>query len=301
MKDRTTADEIRHRFQQLNVWKRGDQRAPHKPLLVLYALGRLQRGDPRMIAYADVDRRLRELLEEFGPSRKRFHPEFPFWRLQSDGVWTVTYDGEMDRRTGSNDVPRSELLAHEAAGGFARDVQAELQRDPALLQLIARGILDEHFPDSLHDEIADAVGLTLGWSSQVRRRRDPRFRDHVLQAYEYRCAICGLDLRLRHVPLALEAGHIKWHQAGGPDIVPNGLAMCSIHHKAFDRGAIGLSEELTIQLSADLHGGDGFKNWFLQFQGRALQQPQGRSQLPDPKFLRWHQREVFHGPARPSA
>jgi putative restriction endonuclease len=35
-----TRDSVLHLFDKLNVWKRDDQRAPHKPLLVLYALGR---------------------------------------------------------------------------------------------------------------------------------------------------------------------------------------------------------------------------------------------------------------------
>jgi putative restriction endonuclease len=33
-------DSILERFNRLNVWSRGGQRAPHKLLLVLYALGR---------------------------------------------------------------------------------------------------------------------------------------------------------------------------------------------------------------------------------------------------------------------
>ena len=34
------SDTVLKRFEVLNIWKQGDQRAPHKPLLVLYALGR---------------------------------------------------------------------------------------------------------------------------------------------------------------------------------------------------------------------------------------------------------------------
>jgi len=74
------------RFESLSVWKRGTQRAPHKPLLVLYALAELERGH-RWVSFRDVDRDLTELLDEFGPPRTRHHPEYPFWRLQNDGVW----------------------------------------------------------------------------------------------------------------------------------------------------------------------------------------------------------------------
>jgi len=72
------------RFSDITVWKQGGQRAPHKPLLALYAIGRMLQGEGRLISYADVDRDLKKLLIEFGPTRKTYHPEYPFWRLQND-------------------------------------------------------------------------------------------------------------------------------------------------------------------------------------------------------------------------
>ena len=57
------------RIANLNVWRRGDERAPHKPLLLLYALARVQRGEPRLIPFIDIERDLGRLLERFGPPR----------------------------------------------------------------------------------------------------------------------------------------------------------------------------------------------------------------------------------------
>ena len=68
-------EEVRMLITGLNVWKRGDQRAPHKPLLLLYALGRCLQGRGRLIPYQDVDRELKKLLLEFGPPRKSIYPE----------------------------------------------------------------------------------------------------------------------------------------------------------------------------------------------------------------------------------
>jgi putative restriction endonuclease len=48
-------------FDRLNVWSRGGQRAPHKPLLALYALGRWSRGDMGATPFRDVDRDLNHL------------------------------------------------------------------------------------------------------------------------------------------------------------------------------------------------------------------------------------------------
>jgi len=59
-------DDMLNLFQQLNVWSRGDQRAPHKPLPVLYALGRWSRGETADIPFRDVDADLTTLLRAFG-------------------------------------------------------------------------------------------------------------------------------------------------------------------------------------------------------------------------------------------
>ena len=81
-------------------------------------------------------------------------------------------------------------------------------------------------------EICNRVGLPwVGDSSE--RRRDPKFRGHVLTAYEHRCAICDYDVRLDDELVGIDAAHIHWHGYGGPDEVPNGLALCSQHHNGF--------------------------------------------------------------------
>ena len=47
--------DLRRQFADIAVWKRGSERAPHKPLLLLYALAKCGRGEDRLIPYADVD------------------------------------------------------------------------------------------------------------------------------------------------------------------------------------------------------------------------------------------------------
>ena len=53
--------EILDRFSRITVWKRGGERAPHKPLLILYALARLQRGEPRLVSFEELDQGLEGL------------------------------------------------------------------------------------------------------------------------------------------------------------------------------------------------------------------------------------------------
>jgi len=103
----------------------------------------------------------------------------------------------------------------------------------------------------------------------------------------------------RHSGKRLEAAHIKWFQARGPDVVQNGLALCSLHHKIFDPGAFTvLPENHQIVFSRHLMGGDDTKAELLAHHGAGLIQPQGRECLPQPEFLAWHRAEVFKEPAR---
>jgi len=73
--------------------------------------------------------------------------------------------------------------------------------------------------------------------------RDESFKDRVLFAYGHRCAFCGLQLRL------IEAAHILPVASMGSDETSNGLALCSLHHRAFDRALVTLNEEYQTVLN----------------------------------------------------
>ncbi len=292
-------DDILHAFDRISVWTRGSQRAPHKPLLILLALGALARGAPNAFPFRQVDPKLTELLKEFGPPRASYHPEYPFWRLQNDGIWRVGGRDRFQRRKGQTDVPRRQLIDGDAVGHFTDDVASHLMGDPSLLATVAMRLLESHFPASLHQDILDAVGLELrSFETVHRRRRDPEFRGRILRAYEQACAVCGFDVRLGNQTLGLEAAHIQWHQAGGPDVEPNGLALCVLHHKAFDLGAFTVTPERLVVVSELVHGRHGFQETLLKFHGRPLRRPLRESYAPATTYLEWHERQVFRQPPR---
>jgi len=59
-------------------------------------------------------------------------------------------------------------------------------------------------------------------------------------------AVCAYDLKLGPNILGLEAAHIKWQQAEGPDTEENGLALFVLHHKLFERRAFTLTESIFL-------------------------------------------------------
>ncbi len=293
-----TPETLKQQIRQIVIWKRGEQRAPHKPLLLLYALGRLVNANERLIPFADVDRDLRSLLVEFGPGRKACHPEYPFWRLQNDGIWELTNIENVETRKSNSDGKKSALLKYGVCGGFKPDVFDLLQAHPNLVTEIAIEILSQHFPATVFGDILDSVGLEIQFEQAIQRKRDPAFRERILIAYEYQCAVCGYNLRMGSQHVALEAAHIKWHVAGGPDVEANGLALCSMHHKLFDLGAFTVGEDLSLRVSQKANGTTGLSDWLMIFHGRSLRMAQSESMRPSAEYLRWHLGEVFRGPVR---
>ena len=298
-----TPGELRARVASLSVWTQGDQRAPHKPLLLLYALARFQQGQTRL-PFTAVEEPVRELLDTFGSPRAYHHPSYPFWRLQTDGLWTLDGTEGVVQRKSNSDPTVTSLRAVDPTGGFPDEVQAAFRAYPPLVGEVAHALLDAHFPTSIHDELLDAVGLDTDTAatSRTRRRRDPAFREAVLTAYERKCAVCGFEVRVGPALVGVDAAHVMWHQAGGPDEVPNGLALCALHHRLLDRGAFTLtsvgSYETVVEVAETAHGGEGFERWLLDYHGRPIARPVSASYRVAEPSVAWHRREVFRGPAR---
>jgi putative restriction endonuclease len=80
------------------------------------------------------------------------------------------------------------------------------------------------------------------------RLHQRKFRELVVDAYADRCSVCSL-----HHPELLDAAHIlpDRDERGKPE-VPNGLALCKIHHGAFDSLILGISPDLRIAIRGDV-------------------------------------------------
>jgi len=97
----------------------------------------------------------------------------------------------------------------------------------------------------------------------IRRLHQASFRERVLEAYREHCAIC----RLRHRGL-LDAAHILPDQEAVAASVDNGLALCKLHHAAFDLNILGIRPDFTVEIRRDtleevdgpmlVHGLQGF-------------------------------------------
>jgi putative restriction endonuclease len=117
-----------------------------------------------------------------------------------------------------------------------------------------------------------------------RRLHQARFRLEVLRAYETRCAVC----RLPWAEL-LDAAHIvPDREEKGAPVVPNGLALCRLHHGVFDTDLMGIRPDGVIELSRTLletRDGPTLEHAVKAFHGQHLHLPRQREDQPGQRFL----------------
>lgn len=145
-------------------------------------------------------------------------------------------------------------------------------------QVVKDYVLSDENETNLHDEGGEARRAYI--TAAVRQRVHQRsFRVRVLKAYQKQCAMC----RLRHEEL-LDAAHIiPDSDPEGEPVVSNGLALCKIHHAAFDRQFLGITPDYVIEVRKDIlketdgpmlqHGLKGMHNTPLWVPKKETQRP----------------------------
>jgi putative restriction endonuclease len=279
----------------------GGERYPHKPLLLLWLLGRMQQHQTSACSYEEAEKPVSRLLDDFGPpSNKRYRAAMPFVHLESD-LWELTGDDAQPL----NDN-RAALCRAHATGRLRPEVEDLLRRDPALIVESARLLIDRNFTPTYLEPICAEVGLDLEAAEQPGRqisapvvvRRRPGFRSEVLHGWRNRCAMCGYDGALGRDPAGLEAAHVFWHSQGGPDDAENGLALCSLHHVLFDLGALGLTADLSIRVSPHyVARSEAGERLVYDLDGRTLLDPTPRHPAPGVGHVQWHSTQVFKASA----
>ena len=279
-------------FVNLNTWRRGDKIAHHKPLLILYLLGQLHNYGKSEFEFSVIREEVNALFGSFGVTPK---VEQPFWRLRNDKILHFPNESQIGI-VGSGDPRMADLKRHGVAQLSEEFVQ-EVATNPEVLFVGVENLLAGYFPESWHDDLLSAVGLTNRAAIHTsNRKRNPRFRQEVATAYNHQCAVCGFNISINGRNTVNEAAHIKWHAYNGPDIVSNGMLLCPVHHKLFDRGIFTLTHHLKIEISNSISGiGSGLSRWLFEYEGKEILAPRKANMKPEINFLQWHQQEVFLG------
>jgi len=125
-------------------------------------------------------------------------------------------------------------------------------------------------------------------------KRSHNFRNQVIEAYEHQCTICGKERWSPKGNPEVEAAHIypvsgsEGDEAGegGPDTLQNGIALCKLHHWAFDSGWISIDDDYTV-IVRDASSIKGYDE-LASFHGNRLYLPENEDDWPETRFLQAH-------------
>ncbi|MEX2185422.1 MAG: HNH endonuclease [Pirellulales bacterium] len=118
--------------------------------------------------------------------------------------------------------------------------------DAAAVDMLVEATAEEEreFLDETASEVITARRYDL--VETVRAYRDAKFRPAVLRAYSYRCAVCQCALKL------VDAAHIiPVADPQSTDDITNGIALCRLHHGAFDNGLLGVQSNYCVVVNSD--------------------------------------------------
>jgi putative restriction endonuclease len=203
-------------------------------------------------------------------------------------------------RVGPDGLVRYKWRGTDPGHAHNRALREAMQQQRPLVYFyaVARGVYHAFYPVYLvaedpkqHEVVLDAVPELLESASSplereyaqrltMHRLHQSLFRPRVLRAYGTRCSLC----RLGHATL-LDAAHIlpDGHERGDP-VVPNGLALCKIHHAAYDGKIIGIRPDYVVEVRRDvLRETDGpmLRHGLQEMHGAVIHAPRRPDQRPD--------------------
>ena len=136
--------------------------------------------------------------------------------------------------------------------------------------------------------------------SKIRKRG---FRFAIVEAYDYKCALCGMKINSPDSKTwEVEAAHIVPHRLRGKDDMWNGLALCRLHHWAFDVGWFTLLDDYSVRISSKINflpvelgkfGESDFLRSFIKEEPKIFL-PKGKEIYPHKNSLYWHRKNIFH-------
>ena len=119
------------------------------------------------------------------------------------------------------------------------------------VQKIVKKLIDSPCPENYNPFDKEKKTVKITRETALRARG---FRQAVIEAYDCKCAFCGMKIiSPDSLYWEVEAAHIVPHSSKGKDDIWNGIALCRLHHWAFDVGWFTLQNDFTIQISSQVN------------------------------------------------
>ncbi len=306
-------DEYVKKVADLKIGRVGTHGRPHKPALLLAIISMVEAGrceGNRVVYGPELQARFRRFFTIVRGETDTVNMIDPFWRLRTDGLLTHQPRPSMEAAVEARrDAPAvGELQAMCEYSQLPAELY-EFLREPKARNILRETIVARYF--SAHaDAIQKAVQeeAKIGAYEQALEAdpakgkqpsdaaeeplRDQAFRRVVLNAYDYRCAACGLKVVVEDMVL-VEAAHIVPFSVARDDDPRNGIALCRNHHWAMDGSLIAPTPSFEWQASRLLDDRIEGQRDLLSLRGRKVLVPQKRQFHPKAESLIWRQGQLL--------
>lgn len=163
-----TVQIINKKLLGMKTAKYGEYITLNKPLLVLYVLSEYKKGHVRMFDYAsEVKPNLKMLLRNYGPARRGYATDMPFWRLRHDEFWDLN-NAELCSTNGVREPEESELIKFKVSGGFDKESYTALTMKPTLIDELANEVANKFIPQENRILLMTELGFDVKINNDIQ-------------------------------------------------------------------------------------------------------------------------------------
>lgn len=295
-----------HKIERLRVDRTRDLPAPHKPLLLLTVLDLIERGeitDNRI----EISPLLVETYLNYWKHIPTGQPRLfnPFPRLRTSGFWHLHARPRQEAALAATRSfqSMSHLTKLVAYASLDPKLFMLLQR-PEVREVMRQTIIETHLShyrpvvesaaseNQLINEAARKLRQEVlsgdAENETVSPARSAAFRQEIMRLYDYTCAACCLRIITPDFKSAVDAAHIIRFADSHDDVINNGLALCKLHHWAFDEHLIAVSDSYRLLVSSGFEERGHGELLLRNLTGKKILLPSQRPFYPSLINLRQH-------------
>jgi putative restriction endonuclease len=246
-----------------------------------------------------------------GPDSQRRGLHYPFWHLESGGFWHNTLKSGFNGLKPKTTNTLRKAVEYASVDDELFNILQEPNSRAELIDTLVAAWFSSNRDDRRGDILQvnqDLIKLAekeVEISNRPNFDREPRFylrkspfrnaifRKAVVEAYDYRCALCRLKVRRTLTQKIVDGSHIKPFSRFYDDQVDNGISLCKNHHWAFDQGWFAIDDNYRIIVANDLEEESPNARCMKDFHSETILLPASDQDLPRLESLEWHRLNVF--------
>lgn len=295
-----------HKIRKIRIDRARSIPAPHKPILLLAVIDLIEQGAISINRIEPSPQLVETYLNYFAQvSAGLSRPYLPFYHLKTSGFWHLhAQPGQQNALAATKGFKSMSQLASVLAYASFDDELFVLLLQPETRELIRQTIIDAHL--SAHRAALESIFQTSQQITDVTRLlekqaeektaisippspvRSAAFRREIMRLYNYTCAACRLRIITLDGKAAVDAAHIVPFAHSHDDSIGNGIALCKLHHWAFEYGLILLDDNLHLLIAENFNEQSPPALLLRNLHGNVIHLPSKKPYQPSLQAVRQH-------------